>query len=363
MHTFHSPSLRRRPFLCSTYLAKAQRLLLGERALIEAAQSSIEIAPSSRNFHPQPVFAPDNLHRITGVGAGTTLDHEQGQTVASWRTHQATVAHRLRSLFLIDGSFYAKRFKHGVSVNNGPLLAAGMATQIQGGVLAQSWLGTKYFGHWLLEDITLGLLAGRRGEPLGVPRPLTQQQSEYAQFFRYRTTTLPNVAHVENIEILSDSGLNPAHIDRLQSLRDLYIESTKNCRHTGVFLMRGSTGESRQLINEAEVAEFMARQGFKVINPGTTSMQQVRAAVANANMVVGVEGSQLAHGVMGLATGGALLVLQPPARFNNAFKERCDLLGLTYAFMVCNEAADGFTADLDALARLMDRVQRHVLSS
>lgn len=88
-------------------------------------------------------------------------------------------------------------------------------------------------------------------------------------------------------------------------------------------------------------------------------METVRAAVANANMVVGVEGSHLAHGILGAAPGGSMLVLQPPFRFNNAFKERCDLLEITYAFIVGNAVPGGFTVDLNALAKLIDRVQKH----
>jgi hypothetical protein len=351
-------SMPMQPYLYSAYLAKAERFLLGERSLMEAAESTVELAPGSHFMHPAPVFEIDDLNRITGFGAGTNRDYESGHTIATWREHTATRAHRMKNLLLIDGSLYAKRFKHSVSINNGPPLSFGMAPRLEHGVLAQSWLGARYFGHWLLEDVMLGLLASGRGDAIGVARQLTAQQSDYARFFNYRHKDLSNVAWVEDIEILSDSGLNPFHMDRLKALRKRFTGKSLFPRHPGVFLMRGSGGEARCLVNEAAVADFMRKCGFKVLNPGNESMETVRAAVANADLVVGVEGSQLSHGILGAAPGGAMLVLQPPFRFNNAFKERCDLLGITYAFIVGHAAEGGFTVDLNALARLIDRVQK-----
>jgi hypothetical protein len=347
------------PYIYSTYLAKGGRLLLGDRSLLQAAASTVELAPASRFMHPAPIFENSDLNRITGFGAGTTREYERGHTVATWREHKATSAHRMKNLLLINGSLYAKQFKHSVSLKNGPPFSFGIAPRLGQGVLAQSWLGARYFGHWLLEDVMLGLLASGRGEASGVARQLTAQQDDYARFFNYRHKDLPKVAWVEDIEILSDSGLNEFHMGRLKALRKRFIAPPLYPRHGGVFLMRGSGGEARKLVNEAAVADFMRTRGFKVINPGSESMETVRNAVANANLVVGVEGSQLSHGVLGVAERGAMLVLQPPFRFNNAFKERCDLLGITYAFIVGKAVTGGFTVDLNALAKLIDRIQKH----
>jgi capsular polysaccharide biosynthesis protein len=345
-----------RPYFHSAHIGKLRRLACGQRELEDVATSCEELSPAKKHYHPRPVFEESDLRRITGLGAGTTQAYEMEQTQAVWRTHKATVAYTVPDLLHIEGNFYARRFKHGVTLSSGKTLAWGQAPEIAGGVLGQTWLGAKYFGHWLLEDIPLAWLAADRGFALGAERQLQPQQVQYLELFNAPLNLLPAAAFIRSLDILQDSGLNDLSIQRWRRMRRQFAGTKQTGITPGVFLMRGSTGEQRLLSNEVQVANLLTARGFNVVNPGMAGLTEVRAATANARIVVGVEGSQLSHGLLGVADHGALLVLQPPFRFNNAYRERCDMLDITYAFIVGHAVEDGFTVNLNALSRLLDRL-------
>jgi capsular polysaccharide biosynthesis protein len=128
--------------------------------------------------------------------------------------------------------------------------------------------------------------------------------------------------------------------------------STTNRR---VFIRRGG-GSPRRLINEADVMAALSLRGFTVVDPQALSPEEVARACFGADVVVGVEGSHLAHGLMQMRPGAALVTIQPPDRFNNPFKDFCDASGLTYGFVVAEAAGEGFRQHIEGLARILDRL-------
>ena len=73
-------------------------------------------------------------------------------------------------------------------------------------------------------------------------------------------------------------------------------------------------------------------------------------------VVVGVEGSHLLHGLWTIAERGAMLVLQPPFRFNNVGKNYTDCLGQRYAFVIGHPQEGGFVIQLDEFKTVLDMV-------
>jgi hypothetical protein len=68
---------------------------------------------------------------------------------------------------------------------------------------------------------------------------------------------------------------------------------------------------------------------------------------------VGVEGSQLANGFVCMKDGGSMLVLQPPFRFNNIYKDVCDAMQVKYGFVVGDAKDGGFTIDSGAVEAML----------
>jgi hypothetical protein len=78
------------------------------------------------------------------------------------------------------------------------------------------------------------------------------------------------------------------------------------------------------------------------------------AACAGARTVIGIEGSQLIHGVNLLQPGGSLLILQPPDRFVCFFKYLTDRDQQNFGFVVGTPDGEGFRIDPDEVERTLD---------
>ena len=129
----------------------------------------------------------------------------------------------------------------------------------------------------------------------------------------------------------------------------------------GAYLRRRGHGATRVLENEAELEELLTAEGFLVVDPQAESLSSLWQKLAGAPIVVGVEGSHLAHGLFTMRDRGALVCIQPPRRFNNVFKDYTDCLGLTYGFVLAEESAGGFQLrgeDLMSTIELVERSQR-----
>ncbi|MNG24774.1 hypothetical protein D3C84_1095360 [compost metagenome] len=83
-------------------------------------------------------------------------------------------------------------------------------------------------------------------------------------------------------------------------------------------------------------------------------MATIVAACAGARTVIGIEGSQLIHGVNVLAPGGSLLILQPPDRFVCFFKYLTDRDQQNFGFVVGTPDGEGFRIDPDEVERTLD---------
>jgi hypothetical protein len=341
----------------SDYLNKLSRKFLGEKTKQSLAHTVIEIHPGNIQYHPKALYIESELQRITGVGLSGTIPGELRQIQEHTQAHSATMAYQLKDLILVNGNLYAHCFKHGFNTNSKILLASGFVEVIeQETVLAQTWLGTKFFGHFLSDDVPLNRLANQLGIASGIPRSITKQQEEYSEIFNIRTQLLPDKAWLKSITVIDDYHFNEHKQARWKDMCDEIIRLANNPLHTGVFLMRGDTGDSRILLNEQKVAAHLQAMGFTCINPGKMAAQEVIRAVANAKIVVGVEGSHLMHGFLGVAHSGTLLVLQPPMRFSCVYKERCDIMNIKFAFHVCEAFENGFVADINAIDILLNKI-------
>jgi capsular polysaccharide biosynthesis protein len=110
------------------------------------------------------------------------------------------------------------------------------------------------------------------------------------------------------------------------------------------------------MTNEPAVAAALSARGFKILDPMRLQAAELVQACANAQIVVGIEGSHLAHGIVAMRRGGTLVALQPPARFSSIWKGICEGRDLRYAFAVGHPQGQDFSIDIDALNRLLDRV-------
>ncbi len=333
---------------------RVRRLLVTRhRHFRELSASSRQLCPAETAVAPEAVFLKSDLDRVTGVQAVTSLEHEMHRIAGGATEHQATVAHRLRDVRLLDGHLYRGAMKHRLSSARGRLAALGGPDVVGAGALACSLYGNTYFGHFMRDDLTMQLAATELAAPFTSARESYTHEPGYRALFELPAHPLTH-AHFRELVILEDNGQNRYKRQRYRTLRERLARAVKPAGAAGAYIRRGSSGARRLLTNEQAVEAFFVDAGFTVVDPATMTVDDMTARMAGVPIVAGVEGSQIAHGYFAMADDGAVLVLQPPYRFNNVIKDFTDCVGLTYAFVVGREDEGGFEIELDGLARVID---------
>lgn len=221
-----------------------------------------------------------------------------------------------------------------------PWLNSPFKPRVSQAVLASTQYGVRYFGHWLLDDIPLTMAAIRLGDPINVTPQLSNHQLSYIKLTGTRSSTLIN-AHVNELIIIDDVGQNYYKSERLMDLRFQLLRHFSHPEPSKIMILRQESASRRTLVNEMEIAAKLSQQGFKIFSPLETSAENLIQACLGATIVVGVEGSHLAHAVLCMAPGNTLLTLQPPYRFDAALKDWCDCKQIRYAFTVGEPCQNG----------------------
>lgn len=341
---------------------RAWRLLNGRKSYRDLSDKQWTLAASEKSDSPAAFFLPDGLERVTGVQEETTLDHEMVRIRGGVREHGATVAYRIRDVWIQGGHAYSKALKIPLTVGGESWRVSGRRESLAEATLACSLNGNKFFAHWMTDDLTAALAARHLTPPIRVNQQQTIHQKEYTEVFDVRPATVEN-AHIRELICLDDVGQNRFKRERYQYLRSRLKPFAQQPAPGGIMILRGTTGVRRLLINEQSVAAFLERRGYTIIDAAQMSVPEIGRLAVGASVLVGVEGSHLVHGLYGLREGGAIVTLQPPQRFNHLFKDYTDCLGMKYGFVVGKPANDGFEIVIDELAKTLDMIEQSWLDT
>jgi len=335
--------------------------LLGRGAtLSELASDQWEIAPAEITHVPPAIFLPGTLEKIVGTQKDTSVKAEIARIYGGKISHRSTMAYNFQDVTIDSSCIYTPRTKIRLTPRQHITPKKSDWLDLERASLGCTLYGNIYFGHWMADVQPLVLLAREVAQPLSVPFRTGQHHASYSKLLDTQTLCAVR-AHVQNLTIFDDVGQNHHRRARYQTLRtrlrQLTQTSTTGSRHSnGVMLLRGNSGTPRQLINEQTLAQMLSARGFDIINPSTCEAAEVIQRTLDARIVVGVEGSQLAHATYTIAQKGAMVVLQPPWRFNNSHKDRMDGIGVRYAVLVGDTQGNGFTIDPEQLLRTLDLV-------
>jgi hypothetical protein len=259
-----------------------------------------------------------------------------------------------------NGYIYKKAMKVPLTTARESFFYSEKIEDIPKAVLACTLFGNRYFAHWMTDDVTLFLAAQQLGKPIRTSQTLTTHQIQYSTLLDIYETQVTN-ARCQELILINDFGQNKFKRERYEYIRSKLKSLSPLQSVKGVMLLRGHSGVSRYLINENEVAQFLDNQGFTIIDPEKLSAKEIVSQTIGAKIGVGVEGSQLVHGLFTMEEQGGLLTLQPPYRFGNLFKDYTDCLGLRYSFVVGTQIANGFKIDIEELARTLDKLNSSLL--
>jgi hypothetical protein len=263
--------------------------------------------------------------------------------------------------WLIDGTLYKGSVRSYLSRRSRRIPQCWVESTVDRAALCGTYDGLGFFGLWLTDDCTLVPLAEREGVPVTTHQPPSSHMQAYEAQIGLRPERV-RAAYFRELVVFDDLDHNLDKGRRFEVMRGKLLANVKAERHPGVFILRRDSGKRRVMHNEIEVAEHLRkRRGFRVVDVTKDDLPAIVGASAGAEVVVGVEGSHLMHGLLLLERGRSLLALQPPHRFCSVLKRTMDRDGQHFGFVVChadNSDNAGFRADLDEVERTLDLLPR-----
>ncbi len=322
----------------------------------DVAERQWSLAPGVTLPHRGATYLDGELERIGAVQEDTTLEAELARLAAGQKLHVETKAYQFTDVRLQGGRLFKGAVSHRLS-HLANLPARSEEVELESAAIASTLLGSLYFGHWMRDDSTLQLAVKSLAPTIHIARQTYTHEAGYRGLLSLEERRIER-ARVRELILLDDWGHNLFKRQRFAELRASFRRAVPVSGHERIYIRRGRAigARGRDMLNTTEVERFLAEQGFTMIDPDTMSAEEIARAANGARLVVGLEGSHLGHAIFPIADGGTLLVLQPPLRFNNPYKDVSDTLDLRYAFTVGVQEQDGFRIDLDRLGRLLDRV-------
>jgi hypothetical protein len=314
------------------------------------------LSPAESRLEPSAIWLDGDLDRITGFMEDTTREREMRRIHGGLTEHSATVVHEIPNAEILNGAVYAGPIEYPVCrVAERPLIGPSISEHLSEASLTCTMYGSVYFGHWMIDDISRYLVLADLAPPIIVDRKRWGHEAAYSEIFNIHPRAITRVK-CKRLLMLADAGQNSHKRARYEWMRARL--QTLGSVHQGhsVWIRRGQTGAKRKLANVDAIEQWLAAQGFVIVDPEALTPPEIARRIQGARLVFGVEGSHMAHGLFTLADGGTMCMLQPPDRFNNWYKDFTDCLGLRYGFVICDPVEDGFHLDMDRLKQFLDKV-------
>lgn len=323
--------------------------------LISAATESWEIAPGTEVPVRPAICLPGQLDRIRGSEFGT-IDEVIRDFRGDFVSMQGpTMGYRVKDVLLADGSLYADGAMRHLRGRANWKPAATPAREFDTASIYESWMGNRWFGLWLANDCPTYRLAQETGHPFTTGQPTGHKQDYEVQLGM--APQRGSSAWFRELHVFDDASNNRHKRQRADAMRDRLSHDAMP-PHPGVFLLRGSTGDPRVLLNEWRIAERLGRaRGFQILDPSHASVDEIVYVCANAQVVAGVEGSHLNHGFAVMPPNACALAIFPPTRAVSVMKMLTDRQEQDFAVVIGEGNDEAFTADIDDIERTLDLVK------
>lgn len=301
---------------------------------------------------PPAIMLPGQMERLRGTMFGNASEVAR-DFIGGFAVRQGpTLAHHFRNVLLLDGVLYNENTTHHLRARSSVWPLARAPGAIARATLYESWEGNRWFGNWLGETCLTYLLAEQFGDVA-----VTSHASGHRLEYEYRLNMAAPVieaAYFDELTLFEDKSQTANKRKRALEMRRRLI-GNERARHPGVFLLRGADGDHRLLRNEQAIAARLAsRRGFTVLDPLASSISTIIDACASAQVVAGVEGSHLAHGLVSMPADACVLVIQPPTRVVSVLKGWADRQGQRFAVIIAEGNSREFVADIGEVERTLD---------
>ncbi len=322
-----------------------------------------DVSEKSWNLHdaetytsPRAIFLDGDTDKITAFIPDTTPELEKERMLGGVREHAATIVHQVTHVEYVNGSLYKNSVRHRLLPGPEKLIGRGTPEHIAQGAMACSLYGSTFFAHWIGDDMTAALALEGMGTPVTPRRKPYHHEPGYTKILGIKRHEITR-AHFDKFVWLDDFGQNSFKRKRYATIMHRLRAAAPGTTNERVFIRRGSSGAARSLINAAEVEACLVSQGFAIVEPEHLTAEEIVRQTSGASIVMGVEGSQMVHGMFNMSPTGTVCILQPPFRFTNLHKDFTDCMGMPYGFLTGVAAEGGFTISIEELKRFLQKVE------
>ena len=315
----------------------------------------VEIAPASKVRTAAAISLPGEFDRVIEVIDSSEMDTERRRIGSAEVDNHATIAYRYEDALIADGCWYAAQEYDilQLQARRRPVVA-GTAQHFDEVQLCTDITSERFFGHWFCDGLSMEILAADRGlKAVALQGTKRFHEEGYRRLVSLQCEKL-GVATVKSLWTVDDRAYNGYRVQRLHRLRAKLRSSVKGQGNRLVFVDRGDTGAARTLVNRNMLLDRLTQEGFVVIQPESMQSEDIAAALVDARLIVGVEGSQLKHSMLTLPEGSGVMAIQPPDRFNAWNKHVAQCMGLNFGFVVGDACEGGFSADIERTLRTID---------
>lgn len=339
---------------------KTSRWLFRQGKMLDSLSvKSWKISPGNISTVSKAYFLEGQLNRVTDTAV--TGNPNLLMLGGNETYHAPTHAYMLKDIWMINGSIFKDlnqfllqpRYQLNRQMNLFPPIK--IDTEITNASIYNSYDGYKAFGIWLSDDCSMYRLAESEGMPVTSDIFASPHMLEYRSMLDMKPV-LTNAAYIKDAIFFDDDwGNNKSKHERFAANRNKLISQFHSSKHTGVFIIRGNSGNSRVMINEVEIAEQLSKKySLRIVDINTHSVFEILEACVGAQIIIGIEGSHLMHGLMALQPGSSLLVLQPPYRFCGVLKMTTDMEKIHYGFVVGIPKEEGFYINFEEVEKTID---------
>ncbi|HRO14337.1 MAG TPA: glycosyltransferase family 61 protein [Paracoccus sp. (in: a-proteobacteria)] len=330
-----------------------KRLVETSPCLFDQAVEEWIVSPATRLRREAAVMLDNQMDRIRATEFAPLNVVVQGLRGVDDEYVGPTTARRFQGVRLCNGILRCGRARMHLEPRQGRRAGQDGSDIELTGAIYDSWVGRKWFGNWLLDDCLTWMLAEPYGAVTIAPTG-SGHVPDYEVRLGLKSQRVRN-AHFSELILFDDLPNNPGKGERARALRERLVKGQPGPDVPGVLIRRGVKGTRRVLTNEDDLADDLVRTcGFRVVEPEQATVDELVAACSGARVIVGVEGSQLAHGLAVMPDHAALLTLQPPDRVTIALKLMTDRRNQRFAAVIGERAEGGFTVPAADVRRTLD---------
>ena len=298
------------------------RLLGGARKPLYESADATEVIYGGGKIGCLPFFfRPDHLSRIRD-----SVAHKAEEIIGDHFHRKYVDLYPLRicrfsDAWLINGSMYLRGasrmelrtiYSKRSWIDDKSLVPAWPIAELPNAVLGSGVAGSSWFGHWLEDELPLQMLARKYGPVISHVRSLYAHELPYLEKLGLDPPRHLRSAHFELLTVVDEFAQNPDKVSRYLTIRRLL--STGHRKYERVYLRRGRTGTLREIQNEEQLHARLMAEGYGVVDLEHCSFTEMHEACRQARIIVGIEGSHLAHALFMAADHACVVILNPPCQ-------------------------------------------------